>query len=154
MGFQINFTVSDEKEREFFDFLGNDCSCNILRGYSEDRDFSIDVSEIPSLPLYLIVPSACADNFRIEPFEDIDINAKFCISPFDENGDFYLPLIRYDRFDEPYRRIYADLSTVPADGKEQIKEILAKIKKWIKSNAKSHYHEWLPIFGITVYYVS
>lgn len=149
MGFQINFTISDEKEREFFDFLINDCDCSILRAYSDDKDFSIDFSKPLSEPAYLIMPKSHTDNFQIEPCDINESNAKFCISPLSADG-YFSPIIQYERYDGLYR-IYASSSAMSADGKAQIKEILAKIKRWIKSNAKSHYREGSLICGITIY---
>ncbi len=149
MNFQLNFTISPQKEKEFFAFLSNECDCNILKGYGRDNNFSVDIQETPTLLLYVIVPQSFANTVRIEAVSDQELDANFSIYPFDENG-CNAPFIRYERFEGLYR-IYAGISTMGGQGKTAVKAILKKIKQWVKANATSHYREGTLFCGITVY---
>ncbi len=149
MNFQINFTISKDKEKELFSFLNEQCNCNILKGYSENTDFQINICEEPCLLLYLIVPQNYVDAIRAEPIDNSDLDANFCIYPFDENGN-NLPFIRYER-DEGLYRIYAGTSTMYGQGKVTVNAVLKKIKQWIKTNSVSHYRDGTPFCGITIY---
>lgn len=149
MNFQINFTISKDKEKELFSFLTEKCNCSILKGYSENTDFQINVCEEPSLPLYLIIPQNYLNAIRIEPVNNSDLNANFFIYPLDENVN-NLPFIRYERDDELYR-IYAGTSTMYGQGKKTVNAVLKKIKQWIKENAKHRERNGTPFCGITIY---
>lgn len=149
MNFQLNFTISHQKEKELFAFLVKECDCSILKGYGTDKDFTVDICNEPSLYLYVIVPRNFVDIIRIDPCCNQELGANFSIYPFDENG-YNFPLIRYERFEGLYR-IYAGVSTMGGQGKTAIKAILKKIKHWVKINAASHYREGTPFCGITVY---
>lgn len=149
MNFQLSFTISPPKEKELFAFLLNECDCIILKGYGADKDFSVDIQEDFSLPLYVIVPQSFANVVRIESVCDQEFSATFSIYPFDENGGNF-PLIRYERFEGLYR-FYAGVSTMDGQGKTAIKAILKKIKQWITTNATSHCREGTPFCGITIY---
>ena len=149
MNFQLNFTISPQKEKALFAFLSNECDCTILKGYGVDKNFSVDICEEPSLLLYVIVPQIFANVVRIESVCDQELSANFSIYPFDENGCNF-PLIRYERFEGLYR-FYAGVSAMDGQGKTTIKAILKKIKQWITTNATSHYREGTPFCGITIY---
>ena len=152
MNFQLNFTISEQKEKEFLNFLINDCNCDVLKGYSEDTNFKISPDVPLSLLLYLITPNECVNTLSVESINDDNINGNYGIRPFDENGDC-LPLIRYERFGDLFR-IYAGTASMPADIKANIKNILTKIKKGVKANASSHYRDGTPFLGITIYDVT
>ncbi len=149
MNFQLNFTSSPQKERELLAFLVNECDCTILKGYGEDKNFSVNIQEAPSLHLYVIVPQSYANIVRIEAVCNQDLGANFSVYPFDENGCNF-PLIRYERFEDLYR-MYAGISTMDSQSKTAIKAILKRIKQWVKTNATSRRREGTPFCGITVY---
>lgn len=149
MNFQLNFTISPQKEKELFAFLVKECDCSILKGYSVDKDFVINTYDEPSLYLYMIVPKKFVEAVRVEPCYEQEFGANFSIYPFDENGNNF-PLIQYERFEELYR-IYAGTYTMYGQHKVAIKIILKKVKQWIKANAKSNKREGTWYCGITVY---
>lgn len=149
MNSQINFIISPQKEKELFAFLSQECCCNILKGYGNDRDFSVDINESPSLLLYFIVPQDFSNYVQIVPIREESLDADFGIYPFDENAN-NLPLIRYERFGDVYR-IYAGTSNMDSQGKTEIKAVLKKAKQWLKANADSQKREGSPLCGITVY---
>lgn len=149
MNFQLNFTISPQKQKELFVFLTKECDCTILKGYGADKNFSVDIQEDLSLSLYVIVPQSFVKVVRIKSTCDQELDAKFGIYPFDKKGRGF-PLVQYER-SEGIHRIYADVSTMEVQGKTAIKVILKKIKQWIKTNAASHYREGTPSCGITVY---
>ena len=149
MNFKLNFTISPQKEKELFAFLVKECDCSILKGYSDDKDFTVDVCDEPSLYLYAIIPSKFVDVVRVEPCCNQELGSNFSIYPFDESGNNF-PLIRYERIGNLYR-IYAGTFNMHGQYKAQIKVILKKIERWIKANAKDHKREGSWYCGLTIY---
>ena len=149
MNFQLNFTISPQKEKELFTFLAKECNCNILKGYSVDKDFTVDICDEPTLNLYVIVPKNFTDSVCRKPVYDQESGANYSIYPFDENGNNF-PLIRYERFEELYR-IYGGTATMHGQYKSEIRIILKKIKNWIKENAKNNKREGTWYCGINIY---
>ena len=128
IGKQLYVIFNSTKEYDFFKFINDELNMSIYKGYSSDKDFTVDLNDL-SLPLYIFSADPRYKDFDIELLDD----GNFCIRPFDCNINAY-PIIRYERFDST-TRIFANTQSMTPENKDLITKKFINIDNWLKKNS-------------------
>ena len=88
---QVGFNITKEKEKEFFEYVINECDCQIYRLYKCDEKVTYQSDDEITDFTYYIKSDFAHKDVRYQKDEN-----GMCLYPFDSEMNFY-PFVLYER---------------------------------------------------------
>lgn len=138
---QIAFFISPEKEQAFLEFVQKECGCNVLLAGDDlpvcttGRD-----GKVNKVFKFLVVPSEFSELVHYCYQTNYSGESVRCVDTCSEGECLpYIEYMKTENEDESFARcrLFADLSFLLPEHKTKIREMYAKMKKWIQKNATS-----------------
>lgn len=131
---QVGFNITKEKEKEFFEYVINECDCQIYRLYKCDEKVTYQSDDEITDFTYFIKSDFTHKDVRYQKDEN-----GMCLYPFDSEMNFY-PFVLYERLlaendcAQTFCRLYLP-KNVKKEYASGLKTTYKQIADWIKKNS-------------------